>query len=97
MLWLVLGILYIVCGILAYGMQKATWREFYKEHYRDLKYFGAKSTSVFYGKKEEAVCLFGAILGWTGLIVVLLILFEDRKKPGLCFRMPKELCERRLI
>ncbi len=75
------GYVYVLCGILAYGLNKGRLRNFYS----NLTYCG-------YDQADECLCNLIAIFGPLGLIVaIVLSLLEDRF--GFCFIMPQKLCK----
>ncbi|MBI5421436.1 MAG: hypothetical protein HZA35_03980 [Parcubacteria group bacterium] len=77
---------YIVCGILAYGIQKNNWRQFFVT----LEFVGYDITA-------ELMCITCGLLGYYGFIIILgtvlmdRFMFDIKLKPGLCYKMPKEL------
>jgi len=72
---------WIICGILAYGMTKDNWRQFFET----LTYVG-------YDSRHENFCILSVIMGPVGLLVMIFIVLSEGYKFGLCYHMPKELC-----
>ena len=71
---------YVVCGILAYGVAKNNWRQFYCT----LKWVG-------YDKATEALSIVFGLLGFAGLITATILTIFEKRKLGLCYKMPTEL------
>ncbi len=82
MTWLIVGVvIWVICGVLVYGMLKDCFRR------------GLERTYFEYGWGHEFVCFyFGLVCPIIGLCFFLVALLWG-EKIGLCFRMPKELCE----
>ncbi len=78
-------LLYILSGILAYGIAKNAWRHFILT----LKYVG-------YDNTHELVCILLGISGFYGLAATLItttiaMIVLRKQTFGLCYKMPKEL------
>ena len=71
---------WIVCGVLAYGLEKGYWKKFYKT----LNYVG-------YDRSCEYWCILIGLLGLIGLTSIVLSFLFERKKLRFCWRMPEQL------
>lgn len=92
-------VLWIICGVLAYGLVKDDTRRFFLRWNRLLENIGGKkSTFMRYEFRHELSCIFFGALGFIGLGVVLILItpiaIYRREMPSLCYRMPKKLCKR---
>ena len=82
--WLVLG--WVICGVFAYGIAKASMRNFYMQ-----------SSCAGYNEISDFLCWTLAFTGPMGLVATLIICSCREDEIGLCYRMPKELCEPREV
>lgn len=82
MIWWLLLCGWIVCGIFAYGLSKGLSRSILRS-YPGLKRYDLVS-EVF--NLLNIPCGLIALLSWLPF-----------RNSGICFIMPKELCERRLV
>lgn len=87
MVWLWVAVGWVVCGVLAYGLLK----NYYKACYQ------FRWWSQSYDKSSESLCRMVVVFGLAGLIVAIIHIVTDKQGSyfGLCFRMPRELCEPR--
>lgn len=76
--WTWYPIVHVVCGFLAYGIEKGDWMVFYA----GMTYYG-------YNTGTERLCVLSAILGPIGLLVAVSLL--EYKKITWCLKMPSEL------
>lgn len=83
---------WIVCGVLAYGLEKDWSRRFelrmkflFKQH--DVPYF-------YNGKSIEIGCVVVGLMGPVGLLLNVLTRLIVSQEVYLTYRMPKELRER---
>lgn len=83
LVWIAVAV-WVVCGFLAYGIEKAAMRNFY-----------IRSTYKGYDARGEAVCWYFVLTGLIGLLAALLICCVFERKFGFCLHMPKELCKPR--
>lgn len=83
MVWLIV-VSWLICGVLAYGLEKNYWRQFFQ-----------KLTYVGYDWGSEKFCLAVVIFGPLGLPLSIGWILSGGYKLGFCWRMPKELCDPR--
>ena len=81
---LLIAMSWIISGVLAYGLVKNYWRQFFKT----LTHIGYRSSS-------EEICVISGIMGPIGLLLGFVMTLLDGYKLGFCWRMLKELCEPR--
>ena len=80
MILIPLSLLWVVCGVLSYGMVKNDWRHFLQKRFE-----------IFFDRDKEGAC-WGFIIGGPVALIAALILCREGSW-GLCFIMPLELCE----
>ncbi len=81
-MWIIiLTLVWIVCGFLAYGLLKNEWRRFYIER-----------KTIGYKRLDEILCILCAFGGPAGLLTHFMLC---EYKSELCYVMPKELCDPR--
>ena len=81
MIWLIAGVaVWVIYGVLVYGMLKDCFRQGLEQEYFE------------YGWGHEFACCYFGLVPPIGLCFLLAALFSG-EKIGLCFRIPKELCE----
>ena len=76
---LILAIVWIVCGVLAYGLQK-NWCYQHKLQ--------------VYTPSDEMLCRYVFVLGPLGLFIAIMANIIFDRDIGLIFCMPKERCKR---
>ena len=75
---------WVICGVLAYGILKNNLRQHTKlPHTRH------------HDTEDEFVVYLISAMGLIGLIAIILGTWIGGSELGLCYRMPKELCEPR--
>lgn len=77
-------VVWIVAGIVAYGLCKEYWRNFYQ-----------RTERCKHDRFGEAICIIFGLLGPLGLLFVFSFLKEEIPKFRLCFRIPEELRKKR--
>lgn len=81
-------IVWVVCGLLGYGLMKNFWQEFY------LK----TDTKKHYRLDDEGICIMAFLAGPAGLVftlvIALLAKWIGKYKFGFCYHIPKELRKR---
>ena len=83
-IWLIVGVVgWIICGILAYGVMKNA-----------LIQLDLRLSRECYSLDEIFICCL-SVMGPICLLSVILETWIGMRKLGLCFRLPKELCEPR--
>lgn len=80
--WPVVG--WVICGILAYGLCKNRLRRLH-----------LNNSHTSYEWPGEALCIATGLYGIIGLLIAIIVNIQDDHKFGLCYLMPKELCEPR--
>ena len=80
---------WIVCGALAYGVEKDWYRKFELETKLILKHYNIPY--IYRGRSVETGCVMVGLLGPIGLCIASVMALMMDRKIQLTYRMPKEL------
>lgn len=89
MVWLMLVLVaWVVCGFFSYALSKNLFRQLF-DQYRSA------APKAGYCDQDEQFCRLMSLFGPFGLIVGVIVHFQEGCKLRLCCRMPKELCKQK--